>query len=54
MQTFHNYTRPHEALEGKSRCEVAGIEVKGKDKWMTIIQNARQAVIQHRSKIEPQ
>jgi hypothetical protein len=25
MQIFHNYIRPHEALEGKSPCEVAGI-----------------------------
>ncbi len=32
--------RPHEALEGKTPSEVAGIEVKGTDKWMTIIQNA--------------
>jgi hypothetical protein len=39
-QIYHNYTRPHEALEGKTPAEVAGIEVKGKDKWLTLIQNA--------------
>ena len=39
-QIYHNYIRPHEALEGKTPSEVAGIEVKGADKWMTIIQNA--------------
>lgn len=39
-QLFHNYIRPHMALEGKTPAEVAGILVKGDDKWMTIIQNA--------------
>jgi hypothetical protein len=28
------------ALEGKTPAEVAGITIKGKDKWATIIQNA--------------
>jgi transposase-like protein len=40
MQIFHNYVRPHEGLGGKSPCEVAGIRVEGKNKWITIIQNA--------------
>ena len=39
-QIYHNYIRPHEALNGKTPAELAGIEVKGKDKWLTIIQNA--------------
>ena len=39
-QIYHNYVRPHMALKGKTPSEVAGIEVKGTDKWMTIIQNA--------------
>jgi transposase-like protein len=39
-QLFHNYIRPHEALDCKTPAEVAGVEVKGKDKWLTIIQNA--------------
>jgi hypothetical protein len=37
---YHNYIRPHEALQGKTPSELVGIEVKGKDKWLTIIQNA--------------
>ena len=37
---YHNYVRPHEALEGRTPAEKAGIEIKGNDKWMTIIQNA--------------
>lgn len=39
-QIYHNYIRPHETLNGKTPSEVAGIEVKGQDKWLTIIQNA--------------
>jgi putative transposase len=39
-QLFHNYIRPHKALDYKTPAEVAGIQVKGKDKWLTIIQNA--------------
>ncbi len=38
---FHNYIRPHEALKGKTPSEVAGIEVEGENKWITLIQNAR-------------
>jgi transposase-like protein len=39
---YHNYVRPHEALEGKTPAEKAGIEIKGVDKWLTLIQNASQ------------
>jgi hypothetical protein len=39
-QIFHNYVRPHMALDGKTPSEKAGITVKGQDKWMTLIQNA--------------
>ncbi|MCW6159299.1 MAG: DDE-type integrase/transposase/recombinase [Thermoplasmatales archaeon] len=39
-QLYHNYIRPHEALKGKTPSEVAGITVKGTDKFMTLIQNA--------------
>jgi len=37
MQIFHNYVRPHEALDGKTPAETAGIKVKGDNKWLTII-----------------
>ena len=40
MQIFHNYIRPHMALEGKTPSEMAGIKVDGSNKWMTLIQNA--------------
>jgi len=40
MRIYHNYVRPHTALKGKTPAEVAGIKVKGEDKWLTLIQNA--------------
>ena len=39
-QIFHNYVRPHEALEGRTPAEACGIRVEGRDKWLTLIQNA--------------
>ena len=41
-QIFHNYLRGHQALDGKTPAEVAGIEIKGENKWVTLIQNATQ------------
>ena len=40
MQIFHNYIRPHEGLDGKTPAEACGIEIKGENKWITLIQNA--------------
>jgi transposase-like protein len=40
MEIYHNFIRPHMALKGRTPGEVAGIEVKGENKWITIIQNA--------------
>jgi putative transposase len=39
-QIYHNYVRPHEALDGKTPAEACGIEIQGKNKWITLIQNA--------------
>jgi len=39
-QIFHNHMRPHMGLDGKTPAEVAGIQVKGENKWLTLIQNA--------------
>ncbi|MCZ7383382.1 MAG: DDE-type integrase/transposase/recombinase [Candidatus Methanoperedens sp.] len=41
MQIYHNFVRPHEALNGKTPAEACGIEVVGENKWITLIQNAR-------------
>ncbi len=39
-QIYHNYLRPHEALNGKTPSEACGITIEGKNKWITLIQNA--------------
>jgi transposase-like protein len=39
-QIYHNYIRPHEALDGKTPAEACGIKVEGENKWRTLIQNA--------------
>jgi transposase-like protein len=39
-QIFHNHIREHEALDGKTPGEAAGIEIKDENKWITLIQNA--------------
>ena len=41
-QIYHNYIRPHESLKGKTPAEACGIEIKGENKWITLIQNASQ------------
>ena len=39
-QIYHNYVRPHEALDGKTPADACGITIEGKNKWLTLIQNA--------------
>ena len=39
-QIFHNYIREHEALGGKTPADACGIKIEGKNKWLTLIQNA--------------
>lgn len=39
-EIFHNYFRTHEGLEGKTPSEACGIEIKGENKWRTLIENA--------------
>ncbi|MFI5450259.1 MAG: DDE-type integrase/transposase/recombinase [Candidatus Bathyarchaeia archaeon] len=40
LQIYHNYVRPHMGLDGKTPADMAGIEVRGENKWLTLIQNA--------------
>lgn len=39
-QIYHNFVRTHESLMGRTPADLAGIEVKGDNKWLTLIQNA--------------
>ena len=40
-QLYHNFIRPHEALNGKTPSEACGITIEGQNKWLTLIQNAQ-------------
>ena len=44
-QIYHNFIRPHMALHGATPAEKAGIHVKGENKWITIIQNAKNSSV---------
>ncbi len=40
LQIYHNFVRPHEGLNGDTPADRAGIKVEGRNKWLTLIQNA--------------
>jgi len=40
IKLYHNYIRPHMSLDGDTPADRSGIEIKGDNKWLTIIQNA--------------
>ena len=40
MKTYYNFTKKHGSLNGKTPAEQAMIQVDGKNKWITLIQNA--------------
>jgi hypothetical protein len=39
MRIYYNFCREHSTL-GKTPAEMAGIRIAGKNKWLTLIQNA--------------
>jgi transposase-like protein len=41
QRIYYNHIRPHQALNGKTPAEAAGIGTEGENKWLTFIQNAR-------------
>ena len=40
LKTYYDYTKNHELLNGKTFAEEALVEVDGRNKWITLIQNA--------------
>lgn len=38
---YHNFLRPHMGLKGRTPAEACGIKIEGVNKWITIIQNAK-------------
>jgi len=49
---YYNYIRPHQGLNGKTPSEACGITVEGKNKWITLIQNASHVPMVNREKNE--
>ena len=39
IKMYHNFIRPHMSLDNDTPASRAGIEIKGDNKWLTIIQN---------------
>ena len=37
IQIYHNFIRPHEALNGDTPAERAGIGVQGENKWLALL-----------------
>jgi len=37
---YYNFVRPHEALDGKTPSEEAGIMIEGDNKWLTLMRKA--------------
>ncbi len=42
-QLYHNYFRGHEALDGQTPADAANIKIEGRNKWVTVIQNATES-----------
>ncbi len=40
QRLYYNFIRPHTTLEGKTPAEVAGIDVKGQNKWRELLEKA--------------
>lgn len=40
---YHNYIREHEGLDGKTLAKTCGIPIESKNKWLTLIQNAKRS-----------
>ena len=40
MKVYYNFTKKHGVLKGKTPSQSALIEIDGKNKWKTLIQNA--------------
>ncbi len=44
MKEYHNFVRPHTALNGKTPAEVAGIDLElGEQKWEELIRQSMRA-----------
>jgi len=37
---FYNFVKPHESLDGKTPSEMAGIEIEGNNKWLSLMKTS--------------
>jgi len=37
---YYNFIKPHEALNGQTPSEEAGITIEGKDKWLSLMKTS--------------
>ena len=37
----YNFVKPHMALEGQTPAQIAGIKIEGKNKWMNLLEKAK-------------
>lgn len=40
QRIYYNFVRPHMALEGKTPAEASGISIKGKNRWLALLDDA--------------
>ncbi len=40
QRIHYNFVKPHQALEGQTPAERAGVGVEGQNKWLTLLRNA--------------
>ena len=40
QRIHYNFVKLHQALDGKTPAEASGLKIEGKNKWLTVIQNA--------------
>ena len=45
IQIHHNFIRFHMGIDGKTPSEASGVKIKGNNKWITLIQNAKKSQI---------
>lgn len=40
QRLHYNFVKPHQALEGQTPAEMAGVGVHGENKWLVLLQNS--------------
>lgn len=45
QRIHYNFVKPHLALEGQTPAIAAGLEIKGRNKWKSLIQESNRKII---------